>query len=111
MKSIEQFTIPDAPECTVELPLGLVLFDARQTDDGITLYYMDAKVTDEVRTVTWYVLGLGTEVADNFPGTYFKHITMRNGFDRFLFYKQNPKKREPIVAKVPGELDASPGAS
>ena len=102
MQTIECFTVPDVPECTVVLPQALKLIGARQVDDEIVVYYMDQNASDETITLTWYVLGLGMEVPDAFPGQYFNRVEMSDGFSRFLFFKQNAAKREPIVAQVPG---------
>ena len=41
------------------------------------------------------------EVADNFPGQFFKRVKMSDGSARFLFFKQDVKKRDPIVANIP----------
>jgi len=105
MKTIEFFRIPNVPECTVILPQGLSLIDADvetddKTDDEINIYYMDDRASDQTVVLTWYVLTLGMEVADNFPGVFFKRVTMSDGFVRFLFFKQDAKKRPPIVAVV-----------
>lgn len=106
MKTIELFTVPDAPECSVVLPQGLTLLDAEcGFDDEIQVYYIDQNISDDTVTLTWYALGLGMEVADNFPGTYFKQVTMPDGSARFLFFKQDAKKRAPIVARLPGDKD------
>ena len=109
MQTIERFILPDVPECTVELPQGLKLIDAAtevgidlETDDEIRVYYMDTGVDLPPITLTWYVLGLGMEVPDAFPGQFFKRVEMSDGSLRFLFFKMNPTKRDPIVAKVPG---------
>ena len=108
MQSIEYFELPDVPECTVELPQGLKLIDAAtevgidlETDDVIRVYYMDTGVDLPPVTLTWYVLGLGMEVPDAFPGQFFKRVEMADGSGRFLFFKMNSTKRDPIVAKVP----------
>ena len=103
MQSIENFILPDAPESTVELPQGLTLISAAtDPDENIRVYYMDSRSSDELVTLSWYVLGESIEVADNFPGKFFKAVEMGDGYPRFLFFKQNAKKRDPIVAKVPG---------
>lgn len=107
MQTIEKFVIPDVPECTVELPQGLALIDADidYATEEMVVYYMDQRASDETVTLTWYVLGIGMEVPDAFPGKYFSSVVMSDGGRRFLFFKQNAKKREPIVAHVP---DAKP---
>lgn len=111
MQTIEMFTVPDVPECTVELPQGLRLMDARVVDDEIVVYYMDQRASDEGVTLTWYVFGLGMEVPDAFPASLYKSVEMSDGSIRFLFFKQDAKKREPIVAKVPGDKPyPGPGA-
>lgn len=102
MQSIQCFTIPDAPECTVVLPQGLQLIGAREVDGDIVVYYMDPKDSDGTVTLTWYALALGMEVPDAFPGKYFARVDMGDNSERFLFFKQDAKKREPIVAQVPG---------
>lgn len=108
MKILEFFHIPDAPESTVELPQGLALIDAKvDAQDEIRIYFVDDQISDDKVTITFYVLGLESEVADNFPGRYFKRLETSDGRDRFIYFKQNAKKREPIVAKVP---DAKPPA-
>lgn len=111
MQSIASFTLPDVAECTVELPQGLALIDASvwfaPNDDKIKVFYMDSRSSDEMVTLTWYALSPGLEVADNFPGKFFKRVTMSDGHSRFLFFKQDAKKREPIVAQVPAAKDGS----
>ena len=103
MQTIEFFIVPDVPECTVELPQGLKLMDARvDVDDQIVVYYMDQRASDEGVTITWYVMGVNSEIPDAFPASLYKSVEMSDGSIRFLFFKQDAKKREPIVAKVPG---------
>lgn len=104
MKTIQSFVIPDVPECMVELPQGLGLMGAayNSADDVIEVFYMDDTVSEETVTLTWYVLGVGMEVADNFPGKFFARVDVAERGYRFLFFKQDAKKRDPIVAKVPG---------
>lgn len=102
MQAIEFFKIPDVPECTVEVPQGLKLIDCTVgSDDDIYVYYMDPRASDETVTLTWYVFGLAVNVPDAFAGTFYKRVEMSDGSQRFIFFKQNTKKRKPIVAKVP----------
>lgn len=110
MQTIELFNVPDVPECTVELPEGMTLIDADvelgngvDIEDEIRVYYMDQRASDKLITLSWYVLGIGMEVPDAFPGRFFKRVRMSDGSARFLFFKADAKKRDPIVVKVPDE--------
>jgi len=101
MKQIQKFTIPYAAELTVEVPQGLSLLTASDNDEGdISVYYVDQNISDDMVTLSFYVLGEGMDVADNFPGQFFKEVTAEDGAVWFVFFKQDAKKRKPIVAKV-----------
>ena len=98
MKTLQYFHIPDAPESTVEVPIGISLIYADVIAGEIAIWFLDSYSDDSV-TLTFYILAEGDEIADNFPGQYFKRVEIDDR-DRFIFFKQNAKKRAPIVAKV-----------
>jgi hypothetical protein len=101
MKTLQFFSLPDAPESTVELPLNVGILDAVAEGGNIHIFIVDDESTDDHVTLTFYVLGELDEIADNFPGKFFKRVEVE-GEHKFIFFKQNAKKREPIVAQVPG---------
>ena len=109
MQTIEQFVIPDEPESKVTLPVGTKLIDVHtqflEDSDEISVYYMDPGESDETISIRFYVLFDGAEVGDAFPAQYFKKVRMSDGTLRFIFFKIDRKKREPIVVEVP---DAKP---
>lgn len=102
MYTVTVFPIPDAPECTVDLPLGVSLLDASVHNGDIMIHYTDPDgFGNDTQELTFYVINEGQNVADNFPGKFFKRVEVDDA-DKYIFFKQGKTKREPIVAKLPG---------
>lgn len=101
MLSIETFKFPVVPgEIKVSLPARSSLFDAWETpgeSGNISVaYFADQDAADTVE-VTLYCFHKGEEIADNFPGKFFKAIQFDSGAVTFLFFRTPYTKREPII--------------
>ncbi len=110
MQTIETFKLPVVPgEIKIELPARSQLFDAWEThesgpggagfDGTITVAYLFDAAAENTQEVTFYIMDKGDELADNFPGLFFKTIHFQSNAVQFLFFRTPYTKRKPIVVE------------